>query len=288
MGKTILEAKDLSFSYDGRNPVFEHVNFKLEEGDVLVILGANGSGKTTLLNCLTGMLAPTSGEVLVRGESIDSYSINDLARVMGYVPQISTPVYSYTIRDYVVMGRAPYMGILRVPKDREYAVADDVIRRMHIEKLADKIYSQVSGGERQQAQIARVLAQQPDIVLLDEPANHLDYGNQFRIIGLVSRMAEKDGIAVVLTSHNPDHALLIGRSVGMLDHQGRFDMGPVDQIMDERRLSELYGLEIHLVYVDRLSRIVCVSGRRGSERKDAAIHAAPESIQEDGKLSTTP
>lgn len=254
-----LSLKGLAFSYDGKKTVFSDIDLEVRPGEAFVVLGANGAGKSTLLNCMGGMLTPTRGTVRVFGRPIETYSTNDLARLMGYVPQISNPTFEYTVRDYVVMGRAPHLGLLDVPGKTEYDKADEVLERMGITHLADKFCSNISGGERQQAQIARVLVQEAKIVLLDEPTNHLDYGNQLRIVKIVDSLV-KQGLAVVMTSHNPDHAILLNGTVGLLRRDGTMVHGPAEQIVTEESLRSLYDIDLNLVYIDKLHRTACVAG----------------------------
>lgn len=259
--EAIIEVKDLSFSYDGKLDIFSKINFSLHKGEVFAMLGANGAGKSTLLNCISNMLVPSKGEVLLEGKSISKYQVNDVAKIMSYVPQINTTVFSYTVRDYIVMGRAPHMGILNVPNKAEYEKVDEVMEELEIIGLRDKIYSNMSGGERQQVQIARALVQETDIVLLDEPTNHLDYGNQLKVIHLISELAKKRGLALIFTTHMPDHAILLDEKVGILHNNGSMTVGSAKNVISEESLKELYNTDLHLVYVDKLERMTCVAGK---------------------------
>ena len=260
MAETKLEVRDLSYSYDGHRTIFSDVSFELRAGDVFVILGANGAGKSTLLDCVSNMLKPKTGQVLIKGRDINELSERELACCMGYVPQISTPAFSYTVRDFVVMGRAPHLGLLKVPGDEEYAIADEVLEYMGISHLADKIYSNISGGERQQVQIAKVLTQKTEIILFDEPTNHLDYGNQHKIIQEIAQLAKDNSIAVVMTSHMPDHAMLLNSKVGILDRTGHMTVGTPQEVMSEESLRTLYNTDLHMVYVEELGRYACLTG----------------------------
>ena len=165
----ILDVQDLSFRYSkNTKPIFHNVNLQMEKGEILTILGANGAGKSTLLNCLANILEPYSGKILVNGASIHDMRLKKAAQLIGYVPQNHAPVYDYSVRDFIVMGRAPHLGMLEKPSENDYAIVDEVIRELGIEKLADKAYTQISGGERQQALIGRAIAQQPEIIMFDE------------------------------------------------------------------------------------------------------------------------
>ncbi|KIR02256.1 hypothetical protein P261_01071 [Lachnospiraceae bacterium TWA4] len=179
----ILQVKDLEFSYiKGQTPVFQNVNLELNKGEILAILGPNGAGKSTLLNCLANLLSPDKGDIYLNNQKIQDMNLRDVAKIMGYVPQTHNPTYAYTVREFVVMGRAPYLGMFQKPSKEDYELTDRVINEMDITDFANKPYTNISGGQRQQASIARAIVQEPQIIMFDEPANHLDYGNQLRII----------------------------------------------------------------------------------------------------------
>lgn len=247
--------KNLSFAYRD-NQVFSDISFKLYEGDILTILGPNGSGKSTLLNCIANLLIPVQGSVSLCGVDVKKMSGNEIAKCLGYVPQISTSNFSYSVQDYVVMGRAPHIGLLRMPRKRDIEMADEVLEQMNISHLADKAYTQISGGERQQVQIARVLLQQSKIILLDEPTNYLDYGNQHRVLELLHNLAN-EGYTVILTTHVPDHPLILGGKVGLLMGKGQLEIGPVEDVIDQQTLCRIYKADLRLMYLEELERRAC-------------------------------
>lgn len=255
----ILEVKDLAFGYPGGETLFQHVSFALEEGQIFSILGANGAGKSTMMNCIANLLTPNQGEIRIAGKRLSDMSIREVSTLIGYVPQMHTAAYGYAVRDFVVMGRAPHLGFLKQPCEVDFALVDDTLEELGITKLANRPYTELSGGERQQVSIARAIVQQPKIIMLDEPTNHLDYGNQLRMLNLVRKLSAK-GYTIIITSHMPDHVLLLGGSVGMLNDDGSFVTGKNDEIITEENLRRLYGVDVHLVYVEPLHRVACVSG----------------------------
>lgn len=264
-----IEVRDLHFAYGSNAPTLTGIDLSLAPGEILIILGANGSGKSTLLNCLGRILRPTSGDVFLNGEAIGSYPIDRLARELGYVPQVSELSIASTVRDYVVMGRAPYLGMLSVPGPAEYAIADEALAMLRIEHLANQPCHRISGGERQQVHIARVLAQKAPIILLDEPTNHLDFGNQLKILNLIAELSAR-GLTIVLTTHVPDHAILLDGTVGMLGEAGRLAVGPAAEVITESALRGLYDTELHLVHIDKLNRLACIPGRLGDAGRAAS------------------
>lgn len=255
----ILEVQDLGFSYHRGRTIFSDVNFSLDSGEVLTILGPNGAGKSTLMNCMANLLNPSSGRVLLEERDIRQIPLKEVAKIIGYVPQTHTPAYGYSVRDFVVMGRAPYLGMFQKPSEEDYALVDRVLDEMNIAKLADRPYTEVSGGERQQASIARVIVQEPKIIMFDEPTNHLDYGNQLRTVGMIKDLARR-GYAVVMTTHMPDHAILLGGKVVILDQDGKLQVGAAEDILQEPLLRRIYRSDLHILYLEELGRKVCVAG----------------------------
>ncbi len=256
----LLCVNALQFSYDQKRTIFDQVSFTLNPGDIFSILGANGSGKTTLLNCLSGQLTPARGDVLLKNESIHKISPAELARSVGYVSQLQPLPFNFCVRDYLVLGRAPHIGLLRSPGKKKYRLVDQVMDDMKISFLANKSMQEISGGERQQVQIARVLVQQPRLILMDEPTNHLDYGNQIKILKLIVNLAQKENMAVILTTHMPDHAMLLGSKTGMLKNDGSLICGTACKILTEENLKEIYQTDLHMIYVPELSRTACLPG----------------------------
>ena len=253
----ILEVEDLSYRYrNGNRTIFHDVSFSLDKGEVLAILGANGAGKSTLLNCIANLFRPTSGQIRLNGKPMEHMSMRDVAKIIGYVPQIHTPAYAYTVREFVVMGRTPYIGSFASPSAEDYRIADESLERMGISHLRDKVYTEISGGERQQVTIARVITQQPQIILLDEPTAHLDYGNQYRVVQMVKALAD-EGYSLLMTTHYPDHAIILNGKVAILNREGVLGIGLSADTVNEDTLSRLYGLHVKTVYNEDAERNIC-------------------------------
>lgn len=257
---TILEVKDLAFSYPHKHEVFKDVSFSVAEGEIFSLLGPNGAGKSTLLNCIAGIATPSNGSVSILEEPIENYSARTLAQYIGYVHQHIGVSYDYTVREYLVMGAAPRVGMFSTPKPEDYERVEKAIEDLSLQDLADRAVSHLSGGERQRVAIARAIVQDPKIILFDEPTSALDFGNQIRVMRTIKELASK-GYAVVMTTHNPDQPILLGGKVAMLNSNGTLAAGLAEETLTSERLTELYGTELHLVHIDQVDRIACVSSK---------------------------
>ncbi len=256
--RKLFEVNKVSYKYKNSLTIIKDISFSIEKGEVFTILGPNGAGKSTLLNCIAGIFQPLSGQILLDGEDINSMSQRMRAQKVAYVPQYSANVYGYAVRDYIAMGRAPHLGMFFMPKEEDYKIIDEAIELLEIEKFCNKSYNNISGGQRQLASIARAIVQQPKLIIFDEPTSALDYGNQLKIMRIVKKLSES-GYSVIMTTHNPDHPILLGGSVGILNAEGNIKTGSVKEIMKEDILSEIYKTELKLIYVNEIKRMVCVS-----------------------------
>lgn len=254
----IYEINSLSFSYPGsKRQVLNDISFCVAKGEVHSILGPNGAGKSTLLGCMMGLLRYNSGSVLLNEREVRNLSPRDIASLCGYVPQLHQPTFEYTVIEFVLMGLASSMGLFGKPGAKEYAVATEALQALGISNLAEQPYTRISGGERQKASIARAIAAKPLVVLFDEPTAHLDYGSQGVVLKLIKSVAEM-GYAVISTTHNPDHALLLGGQAALLDKDGVLVYGPATDIITAENLSRIYECEVHLEYIPSLKRHVCI------------------------------
>lgn len=254
----VYDIRNISFAYSpSREKVLDGVSLQISEGDVLSVLGRNGAGKSTLLNCMLGLIRPQSGEILLSGRDLRSMSERRIASVVGYVPQSYVPVFGHSVFDFVQMGCASRIGLFSHPGRREREDTMAALEEMNIVRLADRPCTELSGGEKQQAVIARAIVSKPRIILFDEPTAHLDFGNQLRVLKIIRKLADK-GYAVVFTTHNPDHAMLLGGRAAILDGRGRLMSGDTDAIITEETLKDVYGAELRLRYIEEFARKVCV------------------------------
>lgn len=254
----IVCVNNINFTYPtGRKKILDGCSLSLYPGELISILGPNGAGKSTLLNCACGLLLPQSGSVLLNGKDIKTMDPKSIAKVIGYVQQNQKSAFGYSVFNYVLMGRANSVGLFQRPSKEDEEMAREVLETMGISHLADIPITEISGGERQQAAIARAIVQKPQAIFFDEPTAHLDYGNQVNTLRLIASLREK-GFAVIMTTHNPDHCMMLGGKVAILDKSGTLETGEYSEILTEARLKKVYNTELRLTYVDDVKRITCI------------------------------
>ena len=240
----LIEAKNISFSYKN-NQVLKDVSFELEQGDILSLLGKNGSGKTTLLKILLGIFK-SKGEIKILKKNIKEYSNKELAKIISYVPQTHQIPFDYTVFDVVLMGRLPHIGLFSNYSQKDKNIATKALEKVGILHLKEKIYSQISGGERQLAFIARALTQSAKIIFMDEPVTGLDYGNQLKLLNFLKELS-KEEYTFVKTTHYPDHALYASNKVMMLKDGQILDNGLVDDKLTVENINKLYDVNVEII-----------------------------------------
>lgn len=235
----LIEYHDVGIRYKMESPVVEHLNLKFKSGTVTALLGPNGSGKTTLLSALNRLLKPYCGSVFIEGENIDNISQKALAKKIATVPQFSSPNFSFTVYNMILWGRAPHISY--TPKAEDYAIVAETIERLKINHLRDKVFTELSGGEKQMALVARAIAQKSSVILMDEPTTYLDINNQIRILNLVKEINTNDGVTFIITFHEPNHALYLADQVVMVNN-GTARQGSVSEMMTKENIQSLYGV----------------------------------------------
>lgn len=241
-----LEARNVTFSY-GARLVLDGISLSVPRGRVLALLGPNGCGKSTLIKLILGLLRPQGGAVLLDGCDVSRLSNRERARRMAYVPQAHTLSFPYRVSEVVLMGRFAHRHLFQQAYSaEEYGLAQGAMERVGVAHLAARIYTELSGGERQLALIARALAQGADILVMDEPVSGLDFGNQLRLLREVRALAE-EGFTVIKSTHFPDHAFLSSDEVVLMHHGKVLAQGTPEETMTKDRLQLLYGVEIEVL-----------------------------------------
>jgi len=255
--RKILRIESLDCGY--KNIIVKDISFTGEEGDIICILGSNGSGKSTLIKTLAGLLVPHKGQVMVNNENIRSWSWQKRAKNIAYIPQYFNSTFQFTGLDIVVMGRTSYLRLGLAPKESDYEIAKKAMERLNISHLQDRIYSSMSGGERQLVKIAQALAQEAKILLMDEPTNNLDFGNQITMLNYLKELSEM-GILIIMATHFPDQALSYGTKALLVSQgEGKLVINPRENIVEED-LEKLYDLQIKILdyHINNENRKVCV------------------------------
>ncbi len=259
----MLEVSALSFGFPGRT-VGSGVSFSLARGEVLCVLGPNGGGKTTLFRTVLGLLPSQGGEILIDGKSLDSMQRGEIARRAGYVPQGHSAYFAFTLREFVLMGRTSRLGPFSSPRRIDRETAERALESLGIADLGDKPVTQVSGGERQLALVARALAQEPQLLVMDEPTAGLDFGNQIRILEKITALAAT-GISILFSSHNPDQAFLSAHRALLLGEGRVLESGAPQDVIRADTLKRLYGVDVQIVPVEG-GRHACLPAARQSAR----------------------
>jgi iron complex transport system ATP-binding protein len=242
-----LAARALGFGFRDRR-VGEGLDATLVPGEVTCLLGPNGSGKTTLMRTLLGLLPPLAGAVELDGRPLDSLAPRTRALRVAYVPQAAQSYFDFSVREMVEMGRTAHRGVFSRPGASDHAAAQRALERLGIAALAERPIQRLSGGERQLALIARALATEARVLLMDEPTANLDFANQARVLDEIARLRE-DGAAVLFTTHHPDHALRIADRAILLRAGRAIANGPTHAAVNSENLSALYGQPVEVVDV---------------------------------------
>ena len=246
-GSHIVEARRVAFGYRDAAQVLHSVDFRAATGKLTCVLGPNGSGKTTLLRCLLGTLAPRAGEVVLDGRPVGDYSRRQLARVMAYVPQFPASAFAFSVREIVLTGRYAYTGAMGLAGKADRAVAEQAMKMTETFDLSGRTLSELSGGEAQRVMIARALAQQPQVLLLDEPTSHLDIRNQLVIYDMMVRLAHDWPMAVVCVSHDVNLAARFADELVLIRDGRVVASGPPREVVTADVLRRTYDIDVELI-----------------------------------------
>lgn len=241
--QNLMEVEQLSFAY-GTEQILNQISISVKPGEFLVILGPNGSGKTTLLRCMSGTLKPSSGEVRLKGRAILTMKRQDIAKTVSVLPQQDTNEFGFTVEELVTMGRLPHLGRFEKEslKDRQKVMwSMEVTNTIH---LKSRLVTSLSGGEMQRVGLAKALAQEPEVLFLDEPTSHLDINYQVEMLDVVKRLNSEKGITVVAVMHDTNLAAAYCDSMVLLSEGTVFASGPTSKVFTAQNINALYGLDV--------------------------------------------
>ncbi|HZK01867.1 MAG TPA: ABC transporter ATP-binding protein [Anaerovoracaceae bacterium] len=255
----MLSVENLTGGY-GSKEVVNNITFSIQEGEVLCILGPNGCGKSTLLKLLLRFMPKKSGQILMHGSNIEKLNRKVMARMISYIPQSDYMPFPYTILEMVTMGRSCYLGKWKNPTKEDVRIAYDSLEKLRIQHLSEKLYTQISGGERQLVLIARALCQDTKIIIMDEPTASLDFFNQQLIMDAIST-AVQEKKSVVLTTHSPSQPFTIATKALLLSQGSTVGFGDPLRVLTSESLEHVYGIPMDIVTIkDRnfTSRNICL------------------------------
>ena len=239
----ILSVNNLCFNY-GKRSVLHNITFSVKRGTICGLLGPNASGKTTLLKCIDGVFTPNEGFVIVEGKNVSRLSRRDAARLMAVVPQQTTVVFSFTVLQMVVMGRAARLAHFRLPSIRDYREAESALDSLGISELAGRFFNELSGGEKQLVLLARALFQDTNILLLDEPTSHLDFKNQYMLMDVILSITKKNNLATVVSLHDPNLAAKYCDYMVMMKSGRLYKEGHKNNVFKADILEQVYGMKV--------------------------------------------
>ncbi len=240
----MVEIRNMSFAYSKNSrSILNKVGFDIEPGKCIAVLGNNGAGKSTLLKCIDRICPVKDGVVLVDGQNIHKMSGSEMAQNLAYVPQ-STDAINMTVFDTILLGRKPYIKWDATSEDKK--IVSDIIKKMKLEDFALRSVSQLSGGEAQKVVIARALAQQPKLLLLDEPTSNLDPRNQHEVLQMVRKIAKEHQISVIIIIHDLNLAVRYCDKFLFLKDGEVYSYGGIETMTPEA-IEEVYGIHVHIV-----------------------------------------
>lgn len=243
-----LFADGITFGYTKEREILSDISFTLPFGQSLFLLGPNGTGKTTLLKCINHLLVPQKGKVFIHGEDVAKLSPKKRARKIGYVPQYSHHAFPMNVVDAIMMGRIAFGGCRMGKADKDAVFR--LIEQLNLQEFAFQTIDRMSGGERQRVLIARALAQEPELLILDEPTSSLDLHNQMLILKLLSGLAHEKGMGVVLSIHDLNLASLFADQVMILKESRIFSLGKPEETLLKENIREVYGVETAVTMED--------------------------------------
>jgi iron complex transport system ATP-binding protein len=239
----MLKVEALDAGYEN-NVVIKGMSFDADIGDLIGVIGPNGCGKTTLLRSIGGLIDASKGSVKIRGKDLKRIGRRDIAKRIAFVPQMMVPATGFTVEESVLLGRIPHISRFAFESDRDYRIADRAIEELKIENLVDKPVTNLSGGEFQRVAIARALAQEPKVLLLDEPTSHLDFRFQIKVLRMLRRMREDK--LIIATFHDLNLAARFSRKLLLINRGEMIAFGRPDDVLTNDNLRRAYRMKLEV------------------------------------------
>jgi len=249
MKEQCFQLDNISYAYHEHRDVLANLSIDIPAGKVTAVLGPNGIGKTTFLHIALGWLKPFKGTVSLLSKPLAEYTRRELGRNVSLVPQSEHIAFDYSVLEYVLLGRSPYLKPLELPGPEDVAAVEEALNEVGIRELEKQPVNELSGGEAQMMLIARSLAQQPEVILMDEPTSHLDISNKVKVFNLIRQLSDR-GVSVILTSHEPDEAFAVSDYTILLGKNGSIFSGYTGDVMTAQNLKAVYGIDIRIERVN--------------------------------------
>jgi len=250
----LVELDKVSFSYTHKIPYscffIKDLDLKIGRGEFISIIGPNGSGKSTLLKMLSGIIRPSSGQIMLRRKNYKDYSRKELARTISYVPQNTLTVFPFTVFEIVLMGRNPYMNYFGFEREDDIRIAERSLEQVGISSLRNEPVNEISGGEAQRAFIARALAQEPELILLDEPNTHLDLKHQISVFNLLAELNKTSQTTVIAVSHDLNLAGNFSRRIVIMNEGMIHSDDSTEKILTEENIRDLFQVNSKIISSD--------------------------------------
>ena len=273
----VIQVRDAAFSYGGPL-VFEHIDLDIYPGRICCLMGVNGCGKSTLIDCMLGVHPCSSGQVLIGGKSIAELKPAEIAKQISYVPQVHDRSFPYLVRDIVLMGRTAYQKGFSAPGQEDMEKCEDAMRRCGIAQLADRPYTQISGGEMQMVMLTRALVQDTPVIIMDEPTAHLDFRNEQIFLETVANLVNNQAIGAVIATHSPNQAFYFENAgadidVALMAGASLRALGKPSEVLNEEVLQEVYGMKVRITDVDlgsdgRIRQLIPIRMLREDENRN--------------------
>ncbi|MGN0701975.1 MAG: ABC transporter ATP-binding protein [Lentihominibacter sp.] len=248
----LLEVRDAAFAYDNKRMIFDGINFHVKKGEIFCIIGPNGCGKSTLIDCILGLNKLKRGEILVGGKEIGNMKPREFAEHMAYVPQGHKTTFAYSVLDVVTMGRTYAAGVFSPPAEDDREIARDALSQVGLEGFEDREYTRLSGGELQLVIIARAIAQQSQLLVMDEPTAHLDFTHELTVMEIITRLVKEKKISIVMATHFLNQAYYLENAgvntrVGLINGENFVQVGTPSEVLTTANLEKTFNIVAEIV-----------------------------------------
>lgn len=261
-----LNVNGVRFRYGSRD-ILKDVELEAKSGEVLAVIGANGAGKSTLIRCINRILKPQKGTVFLDGKELSSFTAKERACMLGYVPQTAKDVFSFNVMETVLMGRKPHISWGVGKKDLK--IVNSILLRMGLKQFVERYLYELSGGERQKVLIARALAQEPEVLLLDEPTSNLDVRHQLEVMELIQSIAREQKKCVIIVVHDLNLAARFADKILMLKGGVVFAAGKAQDVLTTENIKDVYGVDSMIINT-KLGPYVITVKPSDSQKESAA------------------